>query len=69
MATQFSDEQKLKDLMKSAVLEALEERRDLVREVVEEALEDVALARAIEQVEPGNTVSREEVFRILDGDH
>ena len=69
MATQFNDEQKLKDLVKSAVLEALEERKDLVREVVEEALEDVALARAIEQVEPGNTVSREEVFRILDGDH
>jgi hypothetical protein len=69
MATQFSDEQKLKDLMKSAVLEALEERKDLVRELVEEALEDAALARAIEKVEPGKTVSREEVFSILDGNH
>jgi hypothetical protein len=69
MATQIGDEQKFKDLVKSAVVEALEERKDLMREVVEEALEDAALARAIEQGESGNTVTREEVFTILDGNH
>lgn len=48
MATTF-DEEKLKDLLKSALVEALEEHRDLVQDIVEEAMEDFALARAVEQ--------------------
>lgn len=39
---------KLKQLFKTALLEVLEERKDLLREAIEEALEDIALARAIE---------------------
>jgi hypothetical protein len=58
-------EEKLKDLMKSALAEALEERRDLVRDIVEEAVEDIGLARAIEQELGGESISREEVFAIL----
>ncbi len=43
------DEAKLKELLKSAVLEVIEERRDLVKEIVEEAIEEMALTRAINE--------------------
>jgi len=65
MATSI-DEAKLKELLKSVVAEVLEERRDFVKEIIEEAIEDVALARAIDEGASTNAVSREEVFSILD---
>jgi hypothetical protein len=55
----------LKRLMKSAIAEALEERRDWVRDIVEEALEDIALQRAIDEGLESPRVSREEVFAYL----
>ena len=66
MSTSF-DEEKLKDIVKSAVREALAEQRELVREAIEEAIEDVVLVRAIEQGLQSPTVTREEVFEILEG--
>jgi len=68
MATASFDEEKLKSLVKSALVEALEERRDWVQEIIEEALEDIALAHAIEQGLGGEPVSRDEVFAILEGE-
>jgi hypothetical protein len=68
MATATIDEENLKSLVKSALVEALEEHRDLVREIVEEAMEDIALAHAIEQGLGGESVSRDEVFAILEGE-
>ena len=59
-------EEKLKDLMKSALAEALEERRDLVQDIVEDAMEDIGLARAIEKGLGGKSIPREEVFAILE---
>src|SRR2546425_4786426 len=44
-----SDDERLKDLFKTALLEVLEERKDILRDLIEETLEDIALARAIEQ--------------------
>ena len=61
------DEGKLKDLLKTAILELLEERKDLVRDLLEEALEDIVLVRAIEAGEQTRTVSRDEVFKVLEG--
>lgn len=65
MVTATFDEEKLKDLLKSALVEALTEQRGLVQEIVEEAIEDIVLARAIEQGLGGESVSREEAFAIL----
>jgi len=65
MATVSIDEERLKDLLKSAIAEALEERRDLVQDIVEEAMEDIGLAYAIEQGFRGESIPREEVFAIL----
>ena len=46
--------------------EVLEERREFVKEIIEEAMEDVALARAIDEGASTNAGSREEVLSILD---
>jgi len=59
------DHDQLKEILKEALIEVLEERRDLIQGLVEEALEDVALARAIEQGEGTDTVSRDEVFKLM----
>jgi hypothetical protein len=56
----------LKDLLKSAVTEVLDERREFVKEIIEEAIEDVAFARAIDEGVSSDTVSRQAVFKILE---
>jgi hypothetical protein len=65
VAPSVSDAQ-LKDALKSALIEILEERSDLLRDILTEALEDVALVRAIQEGEESGFVSRDEVFRALD---
>ncbi len=67
MATTLIDEERLKEVLKSAIVEILEERKDLVRDLFEEALEDVALSRAIKEGEGSPMVSREEIFGVLEG--
>ena len=67
MARATLDEDRLKELLKTALAEALEDNRDLVRDIVEEAIEDIALARAIDQGLGSEPVSREDVFAILEG--
>jgi arginine deiminase len=64
METSVNHDQ-LKEILKEALVEVLEERRDLIQGLVEEALEDVALARAIEEGEGTDTVSRDEVFKLM----
>jgi hypothetical protein len=64
METSINPDQ-LKDLIKAAVAEVLEERREWLHEAVEEALEDVALARAMEESESTELIEREEVFKLL----
>ncbi len=59
-----SDE--LKQLMKLAIAEILEEHRDWMRSIVDEALEDIALQRAIDEGLESHNVSRDEVFAYLE---
>lgn len=63
------DDDRLKELFKKALLEVLEERRELLRDIVEETMEDIALARAIEQGQRTPEVGRTEVFSLLEGGH
>ncbi len=60
---------KLKQMMKTAFIEALEERKDLFRELIDEALEDIGLVQAIEEGRSSGSVSREDIFKILDGNN
>jgi ribosomal protein L12E/L44/L45/RPP1/RPP2 len=59
-------ESQLKDVLKAALIEVLEERSDLLRDVLAEVMEDVALGRAIQEGETSGAVSRDEVFRALE---
>ena len=61
------DDKKLKELFKTALLEVWEERKELLRDLIEETMEDIALARAIEQGRRTGEASRSEVFSILEG--
>jgi hypothetical protein len=67
MSTVSIEEVHLKDLLKQAILELVQERRDVLQDIFVEVLEDLALARAIEEGESTETVSKAEVLQILEG--
>jgi hypothetical protein len=66
MSKQSIDETKLKAIIKSAIVETLREQRELVRELIVEATEDMAMARAIEEGAATKIVDAAEVYEILD---
>ncbi len=66
MATVLENEVKLKEIFKLAIGEVLEERREFVSDLLREVLEDIAFSRAIEEGEKSPTVSRSEVFELLE---
>jgi len=67
MATATVNDKKLKILLKSAFAEALQEQRALVQDIVEDALEEIALTRAIDQGLHSKPVSRAAIYKILEG--
>lgn len=67
MATAAFNEKKLRGIVKSAMAEAFKENRELMQDIVQEALEDIAIARAIEQGLQTKSVSRKKVFSVLEG--
>jgi len=69
MAEVTLEDERLKRIFKTALLEVLEERKDLLRDVIEETLDDIALARAIEAGQRTEEVSRNEVLSLLEGGH
>lgn len=66
MATVIESDKRLKEVFKSAIVEVLQERRDLVREILDEIIEDIAFSRAIAEGEQTPRVSRESVFEVLE---
>ena len=62
-----TDSSKLKEVFKQAIIEAMEEKKDLVHDLLVEAMEDLGMIRAIQQGEDSETVSRDEVFSLLKG--
>ena len=60
------DEAKLKDMLKVAMVEALHEQRDLVKDILAEAIEDIALGRAIDEGLQSDSAPRGEVFAVLE---
>jgi len=65
MSGSMMDEVRLKQLFKGALVELLAERRDLVADVVEEVIEDVALTKAIREGEHTPVAERADVLRAL----
>ena len=60
------NQKQLKDIIKTALVEVLEERQDLLHDAIEEAIEDVAFIRAIKEGESTKLVKRKEVFKLLE---
>lgn len=60
------EEERLKELFKTAIVEVLEERKDLVVDLLGEALEDIALGRAIQEAEGDERVGQAEILAILE---
>jgi hypothetical protein len=52
------NKEQLKDVIKTALVEVLEERQNLFQEAIETALEDIALTRAIKEGEKTKPVQR-----------
>ncbi|TAG92386.1 MAG: hypothetical protein EAZ09_24340 [Oscillatoriales cyanobacterium] len=59
------DETKLKELLKAAIFELLKEQKEVFSEILTEALEDIGMKNAIKEDENSETVSREQIFKIL----
>lgn len=64
--TNLNDEQALKDAVKSAIVELIQERPNLIRELLEEIVEDLAFGRAIQEGVDSTLVDRSEVFELLE---
>ena len=61
------DEGKLKQVFKEAIIEMLEEKRNLFYDIFFEAMKDIALINAIREGESTESVSKKEIFNILEG--
>jgi hypothetical protein len=67
MASTSLDDTRIKELFKQALLEVLQERRDLLCEVFAEVVEDLAMTKAIEEGATTESATRKEVFNVLEG--
>lgn len=61
------EDAKLKALLKETLVELLEERREEFSELLLEALEDLALSRAIREGEGSGLVDKKEILKIIAG--
>ena len=66
METVLENEAEIKEVFKVAVMEALEERKDLFSQLFREISEDIALAKAIEEGEKTPKISRRTIFEFLE---
>jgi len=67
MELSISDE-KTKELLTEVMVDLLKTKRDILYDVVLEALEEVGLASAIAEGRKNEFVAEEDIFALLDGD-
>ena len=67
MAQTDPNNEKMKQVLKEALVETLHEQRELLHEVFAEVLEDFALAEAIREGCQTERVERNAVFDVLEG--
>jgi DNA-binding phage protein len=60
------NQEQLKNIIKTALAEVLEERQDLLHEAVAAALEDISLSRAIKDGKKTALITRDKVFKSLE---
>jgi len=60
------DSTAFKELLKEALAETLDEKRELLHEIFAEVLEDLAMAEAIREGQQTERVTRDEIFDVLE---
>ncbi|NJN74623.1 MAG: hypothetical protein HC799_18450 [Limnothrix sp. RL_2_0] len=60
------DEGKTKELLTEIVIDLLQNRQDVIREILLDALEEVGLGQAITEGRQNDFVAEEEIFALLD---
>ena len=63
--TFINNEDQLKAVFKAALIEVIEEKKDFFQELLEDAIEEIAMVRAIEEGRQSESISREEVFKLF----
>jgi len=66
MSSIVIDDQTLKGLLKEALIEVLQERPGLLRDMLSDAVEDIGLTRAIKEGESTAEVSKGAVMKALE---
>ena len=56
----------IKELLKEALIEVLQERKDILHDLISEAIEAVALTHAIRKGEATKSVRKEEILGVLE---
>jgi len=59
------DERKLKELLKTAIFELIQEEKELFSELLSDVIEEIGMINAIKEGENTEVVSQEEIFKIL----
>ena len=67
MTIPIMDEVHIKKLFKQAMIEVIQEQKELFSDLFADAIEDLAMVNAIKEGEETESVGREEVFQILEG--
>jgi Asp-tRNA(Asn)/Glu-tRNA(Gln) amidotransferase C subunit len=60
------DESKLKELLKTALFELMQEEKAMFSELLSDVIEEIAMSNAIKEGENTEIVSQEEIFKILE---
>ncbi len=67
MAQILVDEKKLKSLLKETLTEMIEQKKDFFHQMITETIEDIAMTNAIREGESTESISKNEVFNVLEG--
>jgi hypothetical protein len=59
------DDNKLKDALKQAIRELIQEDQKMISNLIVEVIEDIAFENAIREGETSETVNRDEIFNLL----
>ncbi|MBF2002684.1 MAG: hypothetical protein IGS38_18410 [Synechococcales cyanobacterium M58_A2018_015] len=66
MSEMTLNQEQLKEILKTAIVELIRDNREEISEFLAEIIEDVAMERAIAEGETTPLVSREAIFRLLE---
>ncbi len=60
------DEGRLKQVFKEALVEMIEEKQNIFHDIIVEAIENIALSRAIQEGQKSGTATKKKIFNILE---